>query len=187
MKGVWGVLRSITSWFFVLLFIATLVLWVRSFSIADTWEWPLSQSQTRSVYSSRGRVGMALRRDAYTTDQLRDMNIGSAARPPGIKRTTQTPAAFDNNWRWFRIKTEKSCLGVQYRTGRLALWNVEQWSMPYWIPAAVFSIPLPFLMMRISRRVRTRRRLRSKRCVTCGYDLRATPARCSECGTATPD
>jgi hypothetical protein len=52
-------------------------------------------------------------------------------------------------------------------------------SMPSWFAAAVLGI-LPTLW---SRRFFVQKRLRAKgRCPTCGYDLRATPERCPECG-----
>jgi hypothetical protein len=57
---------------------------------------------------------------------------------------------------------------------------------PYWMPVTALAI-LPLLEVRYllrSGRIR-RRRLRGL-CVTCGYDLRATPERCPECGSAPP-
>lgn len=56
--------------------------------------------------------------------------------------------------------------------------------MPYWF---VLSIPavLPALWsLRFCRRIACRRhRIRYGLCLKCGYDLRATPDRCPECGT----
>ena len=54
------------------------------------------------------------------------------------------------------------------------------WYVPYWavcLPAA--AAPLALLW----RSRKTRRRQRSGLCPACGYDLRATPGRCPECGT----
>ena len=49
--------------------------------------------------------------------------------------------------------------------------------------AAVFAI-VPVLW--ISRRLRDTALVRHGRCLNCGYDLRATPQRCPECGTERP-
>ena len=53
--------------------------------------------------------------------------------------------------------------------------------VPYWLLAVAFTI-LPGLLLR---RQRKQRQLRMGLCPTCGYDLRATPQRCPECGRVT--
>jgi hypothetical protein len=51
--------------------------------------------------------------------------------------------------------------------------------LPLWIPFAIAAVsPL----MWCYRQRRGRRRLRHNFCDSCGYDLRATPERCPECG-----
>ncbi len=51
--------------------------------------------------------------------------------------------------------------------------------IPHWFLALLFAV-LPALYLRAAIRSR-KRRLRGQ-CPTCGYDLRATPERCPECG-----
>ena len=59
---------------------------------------------------------------------------------------------------------------------RISDWYV---SCPVWLICAILLWPIWFELVRF---VRVRHRLRHNRCVTCGYDLRASPDRCPECG-----
>ena len=61
--------------------------------------------------------------------------------------------------------------------------DVTLFAIPHWSLAVLFAIVPAFYLHAA---VRSRRRRRIGLCPTCGYDLRATPERCPECGTPTP-
>jgi hypothetical protein len=54
-------------------------------------------------------------------------------------------------------------------------------TFPHWFLALLLAV-LPALRLRAARR--SRRSARAGLCPTCGYDLRATPDRCPECGSS---
>ena len=53
-------------------------------------------------------------------------------------------------------------------------------AIPYWFVALLAAALASWLLRRWRTAVRRRR---TNACPTCGYDLRATPDRCPECGT----
>jgi hypothetical protein len=60
--------------------------------------------------------------------------------------------------------------------------QILQWWFPYWLAMLTAAIiPAAFV---VARRVRNNRRATGT-CLSCGYDLRATPKQCPECGTLT--
>jgi hypothetical protein len=62
---------------------------------------------------------------------------------------------------------------------RSMLWNLV---VPHWLVAATAAVP-PLIWLLLLRRIRRARKLaRRGLCPKCGYDLRATPDRCPECG-----
>src|SRR5947207_11639389 len=54
---------------------------------------------------------------------------------------------------------------------------------PHWFVSLLFAL-LP--AQRLRSHLRTRRRKSLGQCLQCGYDLRASPDRCPECGTERP-
>src|SRR3954451_5018737 len=75
---------------------------------------------------------------------------------------------------WFPTENGK----MVYSTGRGTYVHT-----PYWVPACLLVITPAGLLIR---RIRLRRRSRLGLCVKCGYDLRASPDRCPECGARSP-
>jgi hypothetical protein len=68
---------------------------------------------------------------------------------------------------------------VEYQLARPETWR--EWTVPFWALILAFAFP-PTLVVRSI--VRKHRRQRRGWCPSCGYDLRATPDRCPECGAA---
>jgi hypothetical protein len=87
--------------------------------------------------------------------------------------TTPTPPA---GWHFYYWSTTGFIVGTITDSYGRASWVVR---IPWWFLLLV-SVVYPTVWLR--RRLRVRHA--PDHCQVCGYDLRATPARCPECGTA---
>jgi hypothetical protein len=174
----------------LLLCVAVVVLWVRSYSANDGWV------DARRGYVSFGRLGHG-KLMVMTVDREPGVHgferlqwaawVDWEQRPtaPGAFTSSHTLAA---NW----VPGFRAYTGTQDYVVRAGNADLEQRFsvaerpfrlvvVSYWIPFLLTLLPLtPFILRRI-------RRLIPRRvpglCARCGYDLRATPGRCPECGT----
>jgi hypothetical protein len=176
----------------LLLWAAVVAMWVRSYRVGDLWmhvthvgngfrEWSLA--------SSSGRFGW------HATDwQYMGENAGrgwAADRFNGSLRQGLTPGT-TRPWRlspWETLGFHTSNTSEQHRPSdpvtdehyrRRVTTRVV--NVPYYAPALLTAVtPAWWVLSR--RGVRRRRRLARGLCAHCGYDLRASPERCPECGT----
>ncbi len=102
--------------------------------------------------------------------------VGAARRAPNGYQHLATEARDARRWRGFefgRYVVDMSWI-MQW------IYRDASWIMPIW-PITFLSSPLPIWWLR---RKFKRRDLIAGRCSRCGYDMRATPNRCPECGMA---
>lgn len=93
-----------------------------------------------------------------------------------------------NEGEWFPRVSFLNKLGFYYRdlryraSGKFDAMADRCWMMPCWFGAGVCWVMPGWLLVRVMRR--RRRQRDAGRCAGCGYDLRASPERCPECGLA---
>jgi hypothetical protein len=143
----------------LLLCVAAVGVWVKSFWLADSITLRRISPQAglmeeRSVLSTRGRV-------AFARDQWQ-IHPGFYASPADMQKLVDQAGLSHTS-----IRPEMRLpLAVRY-------------VVPHWVVPPVFAaLPMAYLW----RRSRDQRRSRTGLCPTCGYDLRASPERCPECG-----
>ncbi|HEY7089011.1 MAG TPA: hypothetical protein VH518_13030 [Tepidisphaeraceae bacterium] len=155
----------------LLLCVATVGLWVRSYWVFETLgHWAVRSDQlavANSLSNQRGSCG--LQHVVLTSEQTWMGAIGYEE-----KRWRIQPADFlVSTWCGFHFELGVP-LGSVPGTKTIVF-------IPHWLLALVFAVCPSWWLLRERRR---RAALRAVgRCKTCGYDLRATPDRCPECGT----
>jgi hypothetical protein len=199
------ILLNATTLASLILALAVAVFWVRSeIIIQDELLWNIRTPAERrtSALSVRSRLGQVrwgwservFASRAYFDDEdpakpeYRSTPPNGIPRYPGlhffVRRFPRPPTpALDTFWQrrgfWFeRYGPAPVSPGALAST---LAWTLV--SVPHWLLLLAFAA-LP--AVRVTRHVRAARREKSGLCASCGYDLRATPGRCPECGTIQP-
>jgi len=148
----------------LLLCVATLVLWVRSYWRLDSTYYHSHAPPSISLHTLRGQLRLVVLERPAT-------GVGLMF-SPGFSHDSE-PA------RHYAL-TSGSSLGFYFSHSEL----LRLIGVPLWSLALLFAI-LPALHLGAA--IRSRRHRRAGRCPRCGYDLRATPERCPECGVLTAE
>ncbi len=148
------------------------VFWVRSQWRSDT-VYRQATPQAWSIASNDG--GITLGRRNYDGLWLRDANWR-------YQSGTVTGIGYGMQ-RWRFAGFARGDIQSSFGTGELAYkFRDDYWTVPYWILVLVASAYPAFWIVGCIRRRVARVRVERGQCPSCGYDLRASPARCPECG-----
>jgi hypothetical protein len=175
----------------LVLCVAAAVLWVRSHQYADRWARlqfvPRTGNYWQQVISHRGVLVWAAEEPIRRTFEEGGPGLGWHHR--AWEARAENPIIPHLLWRPTRLQQ----WGFAYHRGR----QVEMEEQGNWpiVPHDVFAAPYWFIVLslavgptlaavRWSRAYKARSRSRRGLCQHCGYDCRATPQRCPECGTA---
>jgi hypothetical protein len=146
----------------LLLCAATVVLWVRSYRIADYLSFK-TDDRSIAVTSVAGQIAFMRTQSPYLL--ARD---GFDFRSVPMQRYGRDP--------W-------GILGFGRYERHATLFDLYVIDLPHW---ALDLVTLVLPSAWYHRHWRHWKRMNERSCVRCGYDLRATPDRCPECGTAAP-
>ena len=165
MRRVRRILINVLTALSLLLSVATAVLWGRSATHLAYLHWRVDDSHYLSFSSAQGIVRLQhFETGAYPTNQ-------------GRLQVIERPLSADMDggpFLWWSFGLEKSQFISEVPFTFRYIW------FPHWLlTLTASSLPVIWLL----RWRRCRRAARLGLCPACGYDLRATPERCPECGT----
>jgi len=141
----------------------TTVLWVRSYYFLDAIDW--STSQGRAGFSTtQGHIayGAVTLTPTYRGKAIKGFSYRSTAVGYGFSVSIMRPSW--TSWTGFAV--------ARVRQSSFSAWDFR---VPFLLPLLLSAIA-PILWYR------RRHRYRPGTCQECGYDLRASPNRCPECG-----
>jgi hypothetical protein len=184
MKRLWRLILIAFITLSLALCLATVSFWVRSYSQTCELVSFQREGEHRRFYVSGGRIGIDnIPQSRYEDDEYRDSG----------KRFSRLRAELD------ALLKDKPIDGLSPREREKAskisaqqtalLKQLRLRPTPYWSHSTPIALPLILTLFAILPAVAfirfcgTRRRRRLGLCPSCGYDLRATPDRCPECGT----
>ena len=162
----------------IVLFIFTLALGglgARSQSVCDSWGWNDDREHV-CIFNSRGVIEFWLEPPLQLPFKENGLCHHTVA-ATDVTFSDWVEMTIERNWFWrgLGLMTSHEAPGDP-QTRFVAV------AVPYWFLIGVLLALVCFI--ELPHRHRRRRRKKLGLCLICGYDLRATPHRCPECGTA---
>jgi hypothetical protein len=170
MRRLLRILRNLATALSLVLCVAAVGLWVQSYWWTDRWMTEWHGRRYLALAANRGTFYLTWTAfDAGDNGQW-DVNF---ALPPGFSILAATTEDDDES------SGLSSFLGFKWLLADFGPMSVRTYGAPVWLLVALTSTPPLIALRRIRRR---RREANRGHCPACGYDLRATPDRCPECG-----
>ena len=159
----------------MLLCVATVVLLVRSYFVADTWQGKSGDYGWRGVAASRGKIALS-----SIIFRAPDHAFRTLA-PSGLRYRRSRPTDFHAIGSFI---VNLNLAGVQYISTANEMYSrLHILLLPLWIPATLLSVAPAWRAIRWRLNRIRMRKVGDGVCLNCGYDLHATPDLCPECGT----
>ena len=167
----------------LLLCLGTAGLWVRSYVVSDGASY-VGQPTGLYAWSERGRLGLSVNSSASSRPS-RSPGWQVNHWPPGVLSTVRV----DPGLRWDHHLLGFAWSATRGGTTPRVLIGPGSWRTTTFWPGWTVGVPHVAVVLAsgaagvwLVRRLAVSRRRGLGQCVTCGYDLRATPGRCPECG-----
>jgi hypothetical protein len=165
----------------LLLFLAVCVLWIRSYQHTDCFA-RNSAGGHASVHSRQGALVLYVLRADWSNQPTASLGLKYDVDQPAPPSVDILTTKF--------LYTDSGVTDSSYQYGAFALWRRSRPDgvrylmiiAPFW-SLGVVSIASPLALLALRLRRRRLRRHSGGLCSVCGYDLRATPQRCPECGS----
>ena len=158
------------------LFVAVVALWVRSYWVSDTWVRD-APGMRMGMGSERGRI--ASRRVMYTPGTPVQFSGPAGYQAVTVTSSATVSVAMPGSWSFAGFRAMHFHMTAGRPPGPSGMITIDEFTLPLWAPAQLAAL-LPALWLLLW--VRRRSRAPAGCCPQCGYDLRATPERCPECG-----
>lgn len=174
-----GRLFTLLSALSLVLCVATCALWARSCFRVDTVYWTNEMWSGWGVSSKRGEVVVSVRHlHGLNNGPERFRYIGG----PGSASVMMLPYGMvRRSWAGFYVSDAG---GREVNPFGSYIWSDHYYAVPDWFIVVISGLGSFRSVRWCARRFRDGRRRARGCCAACGYNLRATPERCPECGTA---